>query len=48
MTNDYEIKPKKMLIVVVAFVSGLILSIFLIFFMEFIKGMRKEEEITPN
>ena len=48
MTNDYAIKPKKMLIVVVAFVSGLILSIFLIFFMEFIKGMRKEEKITPN
>lgn len=35
--------PKKKLIVTVSFVSGLILSIFLVFFIEFINGMRKEE-----
>jgi len=36
ITNDYPIKPKKKLIVIVAFVTGLILSIFLVFFLEFI------------
>ena len=44
ITNDYAIKPKKKLIVIVAFVTGLILSIFLVFFMEFIKGLREEEK----
>ncbi len=44
MTNDYAIKPKKKLIVVVAFVTGFILSIFLVFFMEFIQGMKRDEE----
>lgn len=44
ITNDYAIKPKKKLIVIVAFVSGLILSIFLVFFMEFIKGFKEEEK----
>ena len=42
--NDYPVKPKKKLIVVVAFVTGLILSIFLVFFMEFIKNGKNEEE----
>ena len=43
--NDKPINmPKKKLIITVAFVSGFILSIFLVFFMEFINGMRKEEE----
>ena len=36
MTNDYPIKPKKKLIVVVSFVTGLILAIFLAFFLNFI------------
>jgi capsular polysaccharide biosynthesis protein len=36
--HDYPIKPKKKLIVVVAFVTGLILSIFLVFFMNFIRN----------
>ena len=40
--NDYPIKPKKKLIVVVAFVTGFILSIFLVFFLQFIQTMRKE------
>ena len=36
-------KPKKLLIVVVSFVSGFILSIFLVFFMQFVNSIRKEE-----
>ncbi len=36
-------KPKKLLIVVVSFVSGVILSIFLVFFMQFVNSIRKEE-----
>lgn len=36
--------PKKNLIISVAFVTGLILSIFLVFFMEFIKGFKEEEK----
>ena len=43
ITNDYPIKPKKKLIVTVAFVTGLILSIFLVFFLEFIG--KTEEKI---
>ena len=42
ITNDYPIKPKKKLIVVVAFVTGFILSIFLVFFLEFIRSMKEE------
>lgn len=42
ITNDYPTKPKKKLIIVVSFVTGLILSIFLAFFLEFISN-RKEE-----
>lgn len=42
ITNDYPIKPKKKLIVVVAFVTGLILSIFLVFFLEFIRSDEEE------
>jgi formate dehydrogenase maturation protein FdhE len=41
IVHDYPIKPKKKLIVIVAFVTGLILSIFLVFFLEFIG---KEED----
>jgi LPS O-antigen subunit length determinant protein (WzzB/FepE family) len=36
-------KPKKTLIVVVSFVTGFILSIFIVFFMQFINSMRKED-----
>jgi capsular polysaccharide biosynthesis protein len=42
ITNDKPIKPKKRLIVTVAFVTGLILSIFLVFFIEFIKDEKKD------
>jgi len=44
ITNDYPIKPKKKLIVVVAFVTGFILSIFLVFFLEFIRSMKEESK----
>ena len=43
MINDNPVKPKKKLIVVVAFITGLMLSIFMAFFLEFIKGAKKEE-----
>lgn len=36
-------KPKKLFIVVVSFVSGFIFSIFIVFFMQFINSIRKEE-----
>lgn len=42
ISSDSPIKPKKKLIVVVAFVTGLILSIFLVFFMSFIAGFKQE------
>lgn len=42
MTNDYPIKPKKSLIVAVAFVTGLILSIFFVFFLEFIRNEKNK------
>ena len=41
---DNPIKPKKKLIVVVAFITSLIFSIFLVFFLNFIEGMKKEDE----
>jgi uncharacterized protein involved in exopolysaccharide biosynthesis len=44
ITNDYPIKPKKKLIVIAAFITGLILSIFLIFFYAFIKKEDEEPE----
>lgn len=43
MTNDYPIKPKKSLIVVVAFVTGLILSIFFVFLLEFIRNEKEQQ-----
>ena len=42
MTNDFPTKPKKILIVAVAFVTGFIISILLVFFIQFIQGIRKE------
>ncbi|MCT7610722.1 Wzz/FepE/Etk N-terminal domain-containing protein [Aliarcobacter butzleri] len=44
LVNEHPIKPKKLLIVVVSFVTGFILSIFLVFFIEFIKSLKKEEK----
>lgn len=42
--GDAAVKPKKKLIIVVAFITGLMLSVFLAFFLEFIAGMKKPEE----
>ena len=43
--NNNPIKPNKKLIVTVAFVTGLILSIFIVFFLEFIRGFKEEEKV---
>ena len=45
ITNDYPTKPKKKLIVTVAFVTGFILSIFLVFLLEFIGNIKKDKEL---
>ena len=37
-------KPKKKLIVVVSFMTGFVLSIFLVFFMSFLGNFRKEDK----
>jgi uncharacterized protein involved in exopolysaccharide biosynthesis len=42
--EEEPIKPKKALIIIVAFVTGFILSIFLVFFMQFVNSMKKERE----
>ncbi len=43
ITNDYPAKPKKKLIIAVAFVTGLIFSVFLVFFLEFIKSFKEDK-----
>jgi len=40
---DKPLKPKKALIVIVAFITGLMLSIFLAFFLSFIRGLKEEK-----
>lgn len=47
-TLDYAVKPKKKQIVVVAFITGLMLSVLLAFFLEFIQGIKKEEELDTK
>ncbi len=42
--KDYPVKPKKKLIVIVAFVTGFILSVFLVFFMNFIRNFKEYKE----
>ena len=42
--SDYPTKPKKKLILIVAFITGLMFSIFLLFFLSFIKSMREDKE----
>lgn len=39
--GEKPIKPKKKFIIIVTFITGLIISIFLAFFLEFIQGFRK-------
>ena len=41
-TKNHPIKPKKKLIIIVAFITAFILSIFLVFFIEFVKGFQKK------
>ncbi len=43
LSYDKPVKPKKKLIVIVAFITGLILSIFLVFFMEFMRSFKEEK-----
>ncbi len=43
-TLDKPIKPQKALIIIVAFITGFMLSVFLAFFLEFIGGIKNEEE----
>lgn len=43
-TLDKPIKPKKALIIVAAFITGLMLSVFLAFFLEFLQGVKKTED----
>ncbi|MFY9070700.1 Wzz/FepE/Etk N-terminal domain-containing protein [Aliarcobacter butzleri] len=43
ISNEPINKPKKSLIITAAFVTGFILSIFLVFFMQFIRTLKKEE-----
>ena len=40
ITSDYPTKPKKGLIIVVAFVTGFILSVFIVFFLNFINNKK--------
>ncbi len=40
--HKYPIKPQKKLIVAVVFITGLILSIFLVFFIQFIKSLKED------
>jgi LPS O-antigen subunit length determinant protein (WzzB/FepE family) len=42
ITSEYPAKPKKSLIIAVAFVTGFILSIFTVFFMQFVSSVRKK------
>jgi capsular polysaccharide biosynthesis protein len=39
---DHPIKPKKLLILIAAFITGLMLSVFLAFFMEFLQGTKEK------
>ncbi len=39
---DKPVKPKKALIVIVAFITALMFSIFLVFFLEFLRGVKEE------
>jgi len=42
-TLEKPIKPKKTLIIIVAFITGLMFAVFLAFFLEFLRGMKKED-----
>lgn len=42
ITNDFPIKPKKSLIIIVAFITGFIFSIFFVFFLNFIQPFKEK------
>ena len=44
--NDNPVKPKKKLIVVVASITGFLLSIFIVFFLEFIQGTKRRDSLS--
>ncbi|MEV9594180.1 Wzz/FepE/Etk N-terminal domain-containing protein [Aliarcobacter butzleri] len=44
ISNEPINQPKKSFIIIVAFVTAFILSIFLVFFIEFIRSLKKEEK----
>ena len=48
IVHDYPVKPKKKLIIIVAFITGLILAIFIVFFLEFIKSLKEEAKIEQQ
>jgi len=41
---DHPIKPKKSLIVVISFITSLIFSIFLVFFLNFVETLKREDD----
>lgn len=41
--GEKSIKPKKKLIIIVTFITGLIFAVFLAFFLEFLRGMKRED-----
>jgi LPS O-antigen subunit length determinant protein (WzzB/FepE family) len=45
LIDEDPIKPKKFLVVIVALVTGFILAIFMVFFIQFVNGMRKKKLI---
>ena len=44
ISNEPINQPKKSFIIIVAFLTGFMLSIFLVFFIEFIRSLKKEEK----
>ncbi|MCW8838889.1 MAG: Wzz/FepE/Etk N-terminal domain-containing protein [Thiovulaceae bacterium] len=48
IVKDYPVKPKKKLIVVIAFVTGLILSIFLVFLIDFFRKLTEAKSLSKT
>ena len=46
--QNYPVKPKKKLIVIVAFITAFILAIFIVFFIEFLKDDGKKQNGTKE
>jgi len=42
ITQEHPVKPKKVLIVIIAFITGLMLSVFLAFFLEFLQEIKRK------